>query len=295
MFLVEESFHWEICKISGKKPQRRAAHCSAIYHDKLYIFGGYSDSSSSALKNCSVLSFENMQWNNLEIKGADFLPVYGVSSVILKNEIYIMGGYYQSADTKSEIQIYNFREDKLRSIDIQGDDYIPTVGGTAAIYENNIFLLDGLTTPLEAAPKLFCLQLNEEDCLEDLYTGENHSFIDYTESLLGSEQHADVHFSIEGKQIPANKLVLSLRCKYFSNLFSSGMKESNSDVIEIEDIKFETFQALLKFLYQNEVKFTEELALDLYEVSHKYMQSELNQLCEQFLSKKVRFKIWWTW
>jgi len=46
--------------------------------------------------------------------------------------------------------------------------------------------------------------------------------------------------------------------------------------------------ALLKFLYQNEIELTETLALDLYVLADKYMQSELLKLCETFLVKNVR-------
>jgi len=77
------------------------------------------------------------------------------------------------------------------------------------------------------------------------------------------------------------------------------MKESNSSEIEIKDVRLEAFQgnwyffptkliAFLQFLYQNEVQLAEPLAMDLYEISDKYLQSELAGLCEDFLSKSVR-------
>jgi len=39
--------------------EARAAHCSAVHNDKLYIFGGFSDSKKTGIKGCSVLSFGN--------------------------------------------------------------------------------------------------------------------------------------------------------------------------------------------------------------------------------------------
>jgi len=41
-------------------------------------------------------------------------------------------------------------------------------------------------------------------------------------------------------------------------------------------------------LYESEVEFTESLAMDLYEISDKYLQSELADACEEYLSKHLK-------
>ena len=80
------------------------------------------------------------------------------------------------------------------------------------------------------------------------------------------------------------------------------MKEFHSVVIEVKDTNIETFKGflslpflisyvflvLLGFLYENEVELTEKLALDLYQLADKYMQSDLLGLCEQYLCKNIR-------
>jgi len=82
------------------------------------------------------------------------------------------------------------------------------------------------------------------------------------------------------------------------------MRESHSSVIEISDVKLETFKgkpyssiflktshntsALLRFLYQNQVELTKALALDLYAFADQFLQSELMHQCESFLVKNVR-------
>ena len=76
------------------------------------------------------------------------------------------------------------------------------------------------------------------------------------------------------------------------------MKESQVQILEISDVKLDTFKgkfcafkglfktplAFLRFLYQNQVDFTEALAKDLYVLSDKYMQKDLADLCEDFLA-----------
>jgi len=44
----------------------------------------------------------------------------------------------------------------------------------------------------------------------------------------------------------------------------------------------------LQFLYQNKVELSEPLAMELYELSDKYLQTELAELCEEFLSINLR-------
>jgi len=102
--------------------------------------------------------------------------------------------------------------------------------------------------------------------------------------LYLSSMYSDVVFVIQEKKIFAHKLVLGTRCQYFSNMFSSGMLESNQKEIEIPDCKAATFEALLKYIYCDELDFTEDLALDLLVLSNKWLFKELEEDCEEFLA-----------
>ncbi len=82
--------------------------------------------------------------------------------------------------------------------------------------------------------------------LDNVYQGEESSLP--ISSLLNSEQYSDIRLSIEGSIIPAHKFVLGMKCKYFNDMFSSGMKESHVQVLEIPDVKLGTFQGI--FLYE---------------------------------------------
>ncbi len=72
--------------------------------------------------------------------------------------------------------------------------------------------------------------------------------------LFKNNDFFDVKFKVEGKEIPAHKGILSSRCSYFAKLFKSfksliplvlsylgGMKESNQDIIEVEDEKYDVY------------------------------------------------------
>ncbi len=59
-------------------------------------------------------------------------------------------------------------------------------------------------------------------------------------SLLNSERFSDIRLYIEGCIIPAHRFVLGMRCKYFNEMF----KESKAQILEITDVKFETFKGM---------------------------------------------------
>jgi len=46
----------------------------------------------------------------------------------------------------------------------------------------------------------------------------------------------------------------------------------------------------LTFLYQNTVELSEPLAMDLYQLADKYMESGLVKLCEEFLCKNLNLE-----
>jgi len=103
-----ETFIWERCETDGDEPCSRTTHCSAVFKDEFYIFGGYSDSAESKLNDCYFLSFETMTWESFEPDGITFLSRYGACSAVLGDTLYITGGYYGNKDKNYEALSYNF-------------------------------------------------------------------------------------------------------------------------------------------------------------------------------------------
>lgn len=55
------------------------------------------------------------------------------------------------------------------------------------------------------------------------------------------------------------------RCPYFCAMFNADMKESTQSTIEINDIRFATFAAVLEYIYTDDVpSLTTDNAMDLY-------------------------------
>ncbi|XP_035711858.1 uncharacterized protein LOC110855475 [Folsomia candida] len=110
-------------------------------------------------------------------------------------------------------------------------------------------------------------------------------------NLWGNKENVDVTFSVEGKTISAHKLILTSRSEYFAKMFSNEWKEAKSgSCIEIKDTKFEIFEALLFYIYQDKVKF----AGDAYEnifglmmLADAHCAVKIRRECEQILMRNI--------
>ena len=71
--------------------------------------------------------------------------------------------------------------------------------------------------------------------------------------LFDKMPSSDVNFNIGGREFPAHKLILAARSKVFEAMFKHSTKENVTNQIEIEDIKPEVFQELLRFIYTGRV------------------------------------------
>lgn len=75
--------------------------------------------------------------------------------------------------------------------------------------------------------------------------------------LFETKAFSDLTFEIDGRELKAHKCVLSSkllwklssRSPVFEVMFSNDMKESREDQLIIQDIEYDTFHELLRFLY----------------------------------------------
>jgi len=59
-----------------------------------------------------------------------------------------------------------------------------------------------------------------------------------------NQEGSDVMFRVENQVLPAHKVVLRQKSKYFDGLFNSHMTESRQHTIEITDCKYPVFRGL---------------------------------------------------
>ena len=91
-------------------------------------------------------------------------------------------------------------------------------------------------------------------------------------------------------QIKAHKNILMARSVFFWSLFKSGMKESVSNKVELDDDPA-IFKELLKFLYSGLLPGNmDEIATKLLPVADKYAVEELKELCKLSLRRNLSAK-----
>ena len=78
----------------------------------------------------------------------------------------------------------------------------------------------------------------------------------------------DATLRIEGQDFAAHRCVLSAASPYFRSLFTSGFKENESAVVELQEIKSAAVASeALRFIYTGEVLINASNARDLFRVA----------------------------
>jgi hypothetical protein len=90
---------------------------------------------------------------------------------------------------------------------------------------------------------------------------------------------SDIELRVEGRAIPAHRVVLAARCDYFARLLLSGMREAQGGVIEVDGVRYEIFLALLEYLYTDALDFAPECALELLTAADRYGLDRLKREC----------------
>ena len=109
------------------------------------------------------------------------------------------------------------------------------------------------------------------------------------EKMFISMPHSDLVFIVDGKELPAHKAILSSRSSVFEAMFDHpDLKENQLNRVDIEDVKPEVFQALLRFIYTDRVDLKDvETSKDLLIAANRYLLQLLKFRCEKVLIQRL--------
>jgi hypothetical protein len=102
----------------------------------------------------------------------------------------------------------------------------------------------------------------------------------------------DVSFLVDSKLLHLHRALLAPRSAYFRQLFRSGMRESAqaSDgeggaaaPIPIQDISYELFEKLMRFLYTDQLELTPENVFEVCAAANRFALDDVLQRCERYL------------
>ena len=98
-------------------------------------------------------------------------------------------------------------------------------------------------------------------------------FVEQMDALLSSATDADITFVVGETRVHAHRIMLIARSDYFKTMLTSGFSEGQAHQIKIGDTTPEAFRAILRYLYTDELNFTDDLLVDVMRKA-KEMQLE---------------------
>lgn len=114
---------------------------------------------------------------------------------------------------------------------------------------------------------------------------EEESLSSTLAAFVDNERYADVKLVVEGRDIQAHKAILCARSSHFRAMFTLGMREATTNVIEVGDISYEVFATILRYLYAAEVELQEETVVELMISANQYVLLPLQEQCEAFIEQ----------
>ncbi len=96
-------------------------------------------------------------------------------------------------------------------------------------------------------------------------------------------QFCDVQIEVDGQTIPCHRTILAASCFYFRNMLLGGFKESKERKVKLEGINFKTLEAILRYVYYQELKLSDGNVEDVLCGAHLIQLDALITLCEAYL------------
>ncbi len=106
-------------------------------------------------------------------------------------------------------------------------------------------------------------------------------------NLFQEDELTDVMLAAEGQSIPCHRVLLAAASKFFHSKFVVHPESLDHNLLDIEDIDFDTLKAIVSYIYCGQVALTVEKTEKLIPASLNLMLPELTQVCKDFLFDKV--------
>ncbi|KAF0698360.1 Aste57867_11010 [Aphanomyces stellatus] len=318
-----DTHHWTTPTTTGTPPMRRANHSSAVLHTHLYLFGGWNG--TNRLNDLHILDTTTWQWSAVDVlRGSPMpFPRAGMSFVCVRNRFFLFGGYGLSANTypaKCFNDLYIFDPAiqswievdattwRRASVEGGGDD---GGGNPNDMHDNDVLAIVGAGPSRRAGHtctvvhrKLFIFGGSyDNEYLNDMHILDTDpppeaavtvpcTFQASLAQYVNSPEHSDISFVVDGRIFYGHKLILSLRSDRFRAMFSAGFREASAAQIEIPDLPYAVFDALMAYVYSGQLvrratSSSPAALLELLVAADQYMLDHLKQLCELELQHAV--------
>eukprot|EP00512_Aurantiochytrium_limacinum_P009530 CAMPEP_0171543530 /NCGR_PEP_ID=MMETSP0960-20121227/2984_1 /TAXON_ID=87120 /ORGANISM="Aurantiochytrium limacinum, Strain ATCCMYA-1381" /LENGTH=830 /DNA_ID=CAMNT_0012091213 /DNA_START=307 /DNA_END=2799 /DNA_ORIENTATION=- len=269
---------WSQLDTSNVVPSRRSCPAWVQRRHSIYMFGGYD----GVERKNDLWEYRIRENKWVEIKTAEscYKPIgrYFHACGIHGDLFYVFGGY-QGAQRLNDMHQFSFTTRSWRQMKTTGDVPSGRSSLVAHVHNNSFFVFGGYNGRfvLNDFFEYPFLSINVEPpkLLSDL------------SKLIDHEQFSDVTFMVENRPIRAVRALLAARSEHFRALLFGGMREDAATIIELPDIQYEVFRAVIEYLYTDSVDITSELAVPLLIASERYILPRLKSLCEESIFKSI--------
>ncbi|XP_066020237.1 kelch-like protein 12 isoform X3 [Pocillopora verrucosa] len=122
---------------------------------------------------------------------------------------------------------------------------------------------------------------------EIMYDDFREELLHKLNELRESNSLCDTTIRAQGQDFPAHRCVLSAASPYFRAMFTSELKEKESDLVELKEMKSSTISDVLHYIYTGETAIDSSNAKDLVMVADYLMIPSLKRKAAVFLQNEM--------
>ncbi|CEL93311.1 unnamed protein product [Vitrella brassicaformis CCMP3155] len=279
-----DTMTWIQPNLTGTIPQARNAHTMTVITTKLYLFGGHSG--NKHLTDLHVFDTTKLMWAQPEIQGTPPPGLRGHTANLIGHKIFLFGGYDGKGRSND---LYILDTALMRWIHPAESENAPTGRqrhSASLIGSKKLYIFGGFDGN-KWLNDLHVLDIGrlEEDALNDVAV---RNLIDNMRKLVNNSEFSDITIVVENREIHAHKAILVAQCEHFRAMFTTQMKESFESKVIIPEWSYNSFMAMLEFLYTGRITdLSTDITGELLGLADHYTLDGLKQLCENILIHSV--------
>jgi len=271
-----ETQMWHKLPSYGKKPLPRQFHSAVLRDKKMYVTGGFA-----VKNNHNELYQYNLETCTWTMLCPPPVALRGHTAVHYDKDMIMFGGF--DARQSNDIFVYNYDSDTWHTLEGSEFEHAPQPRHfhSAVIHDKHMYVFGG-----------FSMKQNKNDlhrfCFEAAPGEKPKTVIDDYRTLVDNQKFSDILFLVQGSPIYAHKVILYTRSDYFRPLIDNGMKESQMNQIELNDITPSLFRLILEYIYTGQVSAIDaDNAVDLLIAADRYLLHSLKTLIQQALVRVI--------
>ncbi|XP_044015191.1 speckle-type POZ protein-like [Aphidius gifuensis] len=158
-----------------------------------------------------------------------------------------------------------------------------------SVLDKNLFEFAKLNPSSWLTDDVLTISIKLVTVLKSLPPQINRPLISGLLSWLQNEKFSDIVLEVDGKDLKAHKMILSIKSPVFSAMFDyESMKESRDNRVVIKDIDADVVEQMLEYIYTEKTPSKiDDCVYDLIGAADKYQIDDLKEICENNLMGKI--------